>query len=89
MAQGWHRRIYKGIRLPVSYYAGEIRDSDPRFPELDGYEVQVGRHLGVPSSQVTSQLAQHETALREAVAVLDLEIPAGRSPDDRPSSSPS
>jgi fido (protein-threonine AMPylation protein) len=82
MAQGWHRRIYQGIRLPVSYYAGEIRDSDPRFPELDGYEVQVGRHLGVPSSQVPSQLAQHEMALREAVAVLDLEIPAGRSPDD-------
>jgi hypothetical protein len=81
-AQEWHRRVYKGIRLPVSYYAGEIRDSDPRFPELDGYEVQIGRHLGVPSSHVPSQLAQYEFALREAVAVLDLEIPNGLSPDD-------
>jgi hypothetical protein len=70
------------MRLPVSYLAGEIRDSDPKFPELDGYEVQVGRHLGVPSSHVPSQLAHYEAALREAVAVLDLEIPNGFSPDD-------
>ncbi|HEY4563269.1 MAG TPA: Fic family protein [Thermoanaerobaculia bacterium] len=81
MAQEWHRKIYEGIRLPVAYFAGEIRDSDPRFPELDGYEVQVGRHLGMPSSQVPSELANYEAALREAVAVLDAEIPVGRYPD--------
>ena len=82
MAQEWHRKIYEGIRLPVAYYAGEIRDSDPKFPELDGYEVQVGRHLGVPSAQVPSELANYEAALREAVAVLDNEIPIFRYPDD-------
>jgi fido (protein-threonine AMPylation protein) len=82
MAQEWHRRIYEGIRLPVSYYAGEIRDSDPRFPELDGYEVRVGRHLGVPSSQVPDQLAEYEAAIQESVTVLDLAIPVGRYPDD-------
>jgi hypothetical protein len=32
MAQEWHRRIYAGVRLPVSYYAGKIRDSDSKFP---------------------------------------------------------
>lgn len=26
MAQGWHRRLYDRVPLPVSYYAGEIRD---------------------------------------------------------------
>ena len=25
MAQEWHRQIYEGVRLPVPYYAGEIR----------------------------------------------------------------
>jgi Fic family protein len=82
MAQEWHRKIYEGARLPVAYFAGEIRDSDPRFPELDGYEVQVGRYLGVPSAQVPFELANYEAALREAVAVLDAEIPVGRYPDD-------
>ncbi|HEX3131160.1 MAG TPA: hypothetical protein VH394_27740, partial [Thermoanaerobaculia bacterium] len=33
MAREWHREIFQGIPLPVSYYAGEVRDSDPQFPE--------------------------------------------------------
>jgi hypothetical protein len=49
MAREWHRRIYRGMRLPVPYYAGEIRDSDPELPELFGYEVAVGSYLGVAS----------------------------------------
>lgn len=28
------RQIYKGARLPVPYYVGEVRDIDSRFPEL-------------------------------------------------------
>jgi hypothetical protein len=43
MVQEWHRRIYQGIPLPVDYYAGEIRDSDPNYPELHGYEVASAR----------------------------------------------
>ena len=46
MAQDWHRRIYRNIRAPVPYYAGEIRNSDPDFPELFGYEVAVGSSPG-------------------------------------------
>jgi hypothetical protein len=46
MAQKWHRRIYEGVRLPVPYYAGEVRDSDSSFPELYSYEVRVGRQPG-------------------------------------------
>jgi fido (protein-threonine AMPylation protein) len=82
MAQRWHRRIYRGARLPVSYYAGEIRDSDARFPELYGYEVGVGRLRGVESRFVPRQLVAFEKAMKRAVAVLDAAIPAGGSPID-------
>jgi fido (protein-threonine AMPylation protein) len=82
LAQEWHRRIYEGVRLPVPYYAGEIRDSDSRFPELYGYEVSVGRQRGVESRLVPQQLAVFEAALGRATAVLDPVIPPGISPAD-------
>ena len=82
MAQAWHRRIYKGVRLPVAYYAGEIRDSDSRFPELYGYEVSVGSQPGVDSRLVPQQLEDFESAVKRAVAVLDPVIPASASPAD-------
>jgi serine phosphatase RsbU (regulator of sigma subunit) len=57
-AQQWHRAIYDGVALPVSYYAGEVRDDDERFPELIDVEettisvcalplISSGRRLGV------------------------------------------
>jgi len=82
MAQEWHRRIYKGVRLPVPYYAGEVRDSDPRFPQLDGYEVRVGPQRGVDSRLVPEQLDHFEAAMKKAVLVLDSAIPTGSSPSD-------
>jgi Fic family protein len=82
MAQEWHRRIYKGVSLPVPYYAGEVRDSDAQFPELYGYEVRVGRKRGVDSSVVPQQLAELEAAMKKAVAVLDPVIPVGGSSKD-------
>jgi hypothetical protein len=36
LAREWHRSIFQGVELPVSYYAGEVRDDDPDFPELVG-----------------------------------------------------
>lgn len=82
MAQDWHRQVYKGVKLPVSYYAGEIRDSDSNFPELYGYEVSVGPQRGVESRVVPQELAAFEDALRKAVAVLDRVVPVGGSPAD-------
>ena len=79
-ARQWHRRIYKGVGVPVPYYAGEVRDSDSRFPELYGYEVSVGSHRGVESRLVPRQLADFEAAMERAVAVLDPVIPAGARP---------
>jgi fido (protein-threonine AMPylation protein) len=71
MAQQWHRDLYRNIALPVDYYAGEVRDSDPNFPELFGYEVGVGEHLGVLSANVPAALATFETAVAGAVTVVD------------------
>ena len=56
MAQQWHRDLYTGIELPIAYFAGEVRDTDPAYPELVGYEVRVGRHLAVASCDVPAAL---------------------------------
>jgi Fic family protein len=71
MAQEWHRRIYRGASLPVPYYAGEVRDSDPELPELIGYEVAVGAAMGVPSARVPEELSAFERSMRRAVRSLD------------------
>ena len=81
MAQEWHRRLYRGVSLPVPYYAGEPRDSDPECPELQGYEVAVGRHRGTPSGQVPGALSGFEAGAQSAVTALDDAIPAGQLPD--------
>lgn len=80
MAQKWHRRIYKGASLPVRYYAGEVRDSDARFPELYGYEVRIGRQRGVESHLVPQQLADFESAMKRATAVAGSADSCGRQP---------
>ncbi len=82
MARQWHRQIYKGVGVPVSYYVGEIRDSDSRFPELYGYEVGVGAHQGIDSSLVPQQLEDFEAAMERAVGVLDPIIRPGDLPAD-------
>lgn len=80
MAQSWHRETYKGIPLPVSYYAGEVRDSDPAFPELIGYEVAIGTALGLPSADVPSALASFETGMKAIIARMDGVVPVNGSP---------
>lgn len=82
MAQDWHRQIYAGMALPVPYYAGEIRDSDPELPELHGYEVEVGGFAGVPSAMVPRELTRFEETTRRATGVLDMTIPTGNVPAD-------
>ncbi len=82
MAQDWHRRIYRNVRLPVPYYTGEIRNSDPDFPELFGYEVAVGSSQGVPSRHVPAQLESFESFMVEAVDRLDPILRVGERPSD-------
>jgi fido (protein-threonine AMPylation protein) len=80
LAQGWHREIYRHVRLPLPYFAGEIRDSDPRFPELFGYEVAIGNHYGIPSRDVPEELANFEAAMQQAVGRLDPVVSVGARP---------
>lgn len=79
-AQRWHRSLYEGIPRPFDYYAGEVRDSDPRFPELIDYEVEVGGELGVPCALVPAALKAFQTRAQAASARLDREIPSGVDP---------
>ena len=80
MARDWHRETYRGISLPVPYYAGEIRVSDPTYPELFGYEVAVGTAPGRPSADVPAALARFEAGLQAVVARMDGIIPVGAQP---------
>jgi len=82
LARGWHREIFAGVGLPVSYYAGEVRDDDPRYPELIGYEVRVGLHPGVAAREVPAELSRFEDRLRRAVEILDREVPVGTRPGE-------
>lgn len=82
LARGWHREIYRGVPLPVDYYAGEVRDDDPHYPELVGYEVRVGPSDGLPSREVPAALDRFGVHVRRAVALLDDRIPVGDRPRD-------
>lgn len=77
MAQQWHRDLYDGVARPFDYYAGEVRDSDSKYPDLIGYEVQVGNALGVPSAHVPQVLQQFEQRAQTAAARLDAGIAVG------------
>lgn len=76
MAQQWHRELYDGIPRPFDYYAGEVRDSDARFPDLIDYEVLVGFASGVPAKQVPAELSRFEGAAQLGAQRLDASISA-------------
>jgi Fic family protein len=76
-AKRWHRDLYDKIARPFDYFAGEVRDSDHRFPQLIGYEVEVDGMQGVASELVPAALAQFEDRAQAAVARLDAAIPQG------------
>ena len=82
LAQDWHRGFFDGCTLPVPYYAGEIRDSDPSFPELVNYEVRVVAHAGTPARQVPKDLSRFEAQTETAVTALDNQLAPGRGPAD-------
>ncbi len=80
LAFDWHRTFYLGISLPVPYYAGEVRDSDPRFPELIGYDVEVGGQPGVSYRDVPDELVRFERGMQTATRTLDAAIAPGTTP---------
>ena len=80
MAKGWHQAIFSGVRPPVPYYIGGIRDSDPSEPELVDHEIVVGGPAAtvsaVPAREVRAELTRFQTSLRAEVGRLDALIPA-------------
>lgn len=68
MAQQWHRDLYDGMPRPHDHCAGEGRHTDASFPDLIGYEVQVGTIMGAPSAAVPGLLAQFEQNVQTAVS---------------------
>jgi fido (protein-threonine AMPylation protein) len=80
LAQQWHRDLYEGIARPFDYYAGQVRDCDPDFPDLVGYEVQVAGAPGIPSAQVPQVPRRFELAAQQAASRLDHVIAVGIDP---------
>lgn len=80
MAMEWHRRVYEGVTLPVDYYAGNVRNSDPAFPELIGYEVTLGTRPGVASADVPAALEHFVATAQATVATVDGLVAAGSTP---------
>ncbi len=82
IAQQWHRLVLHQVRLPVQYYAGEFRGSDPAvYPGLSEYEVVVGQTRGVPAAEVSDELCWFEISVRRAVEALDQLVPIGTAPE--------
>jgi hypothetical protein len=84
LGQEADRRLAPEVALPVLYYAGEIRDSDDRYPELYGYEITIGPFRGVASQLVPQELESFESNAREAVTRLDAALPVGKAPASSP-----
>jgi fido (protein-threonine AMPylation protein) len=80
-AQVWHWRLFE--RLAPERYAGNIRDSDPALPELDGYEVMVGDRPGLPAAAVPQALEKFEQTVQQATLILDTVIPRQTPPATR------
>ncbi len=80
MAQAWHSETYRAVPLPVPYYAGEVRDTDPAYPELIGYEVAVGTAPGLPSADVPSALVGFETGIKAIIGRMDGVVRVGELP---------
>jgi hypothetical protein len=70
----------RSLSRPFDYYAGEIRESDPRFPELIAYEVRVGPNPGVRSELVPAALKQFQERAQAVTARLDAVITASAEP---------
>ena len=83
LAQSWHRAIFDGVHLPVAYYAGQVRDSDERFPALIGYEVTIGGRAGVWSELVPASLKQFQRSMVARTGRLDRILPANTAPRNR------
>lgn len=75
MARTWHRRMLVGVSVPIPYFRGGIRDSNPAEPELIDYPVGIigptGVVAAVPAANVWSELAKFEVDFRQRLSLTD------------------
>jgi Fic family protein len=72
-ARRWHRLSLQGLTVPNTVMVDRFRGE----PGLEGVEVQIGRHLGVASTDVSGAVSEFEWRLQRVVARLDALIPVG------------
>ncbi len=65
----WHRTVFKDV-VPLSYYAGNYRCSDPSRPCL-GQMVQVGPHGGCDYHIVESEMGSYSSNLQSYIHQTD------------------
>jgi hypothetical protein len=67
MARTWQSDIMHQLTPPEPHYVGRFRGE----PGLEGCEVFIGEHRGVPSARVADGLKAFEAKLQSAVTALD------------------
>jgi len=77
----WHGKLFREV-LPVSYYAGNYRSADPRYPCLNT-EIQVAGVLGTPFQDVEMRMAQFSDQLELTTADVDKLVGAQKSGERR------
>lgn len=66
-ARHWQNEIKRGLASPGSPYLGRFRGE----PGLEGCEVAIGEHFGVPSALVAGALSSFKEKLQKTVGALD------------------
>lgn len=78
LARGWHEITLEGLGVPDHRYVGRFRGESG----MEGYGVRVGKHPGVPPTEVAAALQHFETKLKRAISELDRRIPQAGGPSN-------
>ena len=69
--RAWHRRTMTGLAVPNSAWVGRFRGE----PGLQGVEVRIGKHRGLPAARVLAELDRFAIELQRRVDELDASSP--------------
>ncbi|MGA7217306.1 MAG: Fic family protein [Candidatus Sulfotelmatobacter sp.] len=76
-ARRWQTFFMKGLNVPEPRFIGAFRGG----PELEGLQVKVGSHYGVPPAKVAKELRHFESTLQNLITQLDSELSFDDEPD--------
>ena len=77
----WHAKLFRQV-VPVSYYAGNYRSDDPRYPCLST-EIEVAGVRGTPFQDVAKRMAQFSDQLELTTGDVDKFVGAQKSAERR------